>query len=372
MASLDHLQPHLRALGDETRVDEGPFPSFILADLIRSLNTLSQSPRAISAPYIVRVGDASSWRYNDQQDAQEFFQKLTAALEKEVASYWKEVKTHPGLEAIKAGEKELKFKEDDYKGRLLPEELRNPFEGFLAQRVGCLQCGYVEAIRLQAFTSLSLPLPSTVACSIEDCLTEFTHIEPIDEVDCDKCSLLLQYQRLQKLLNPPEEAQPTPAALREAVEQRLKDVITALEEDDFSEATFKKLKIAQKVSSTKTKHIMIARPPPVLALHMNRSRFNPITGMSVKNYAAVTFPKFLDLGPWTTKHDSLEVNPAKPISPIPEPSLEQLESVTSDGTERVLYELKSVVAHYGGHHNGHYVNYRKSGGTWYKISDEEV
>src|SRR5690606_15209834 len=45
---------------------------------------------------------------------------------------------------------------------LVPKELENPFEGLLAQRVGCLQCGYVEAIRMQTFTSLSLPMSSTV------------------------------------------------------------------------------------------------------------------------------------------------------------------------------------------------------------------
>src|SRR5690606_21311609 len=109
--------------------------------------------RAISAPSIVRVGG----RWNEQQDAQEFFQKLTGVVEKEALRRMKELREPKGLELLPelvgTGEDREKNKATKAESQdLVPKELENPFEGLLAQRVGCLQCGYVEAIRMQTFT----------------------------------------------------------------------------------------------------------------------------------------------------------------------------------------------------------------------------
>lgn len=175
---------------------------------------------------------------------------------------------------------------------------------------------------------------------------------------------------------------------------------------------------------------MIARPPPILVLHFNRSQYDIVTGMTGKNYAAVTFPARMDLGRLgvVTRHDTeggswgLVVDPARRMSgrmprwlfPKREDESEQSESdagtppppgtltppepgpetdssnTTEDGQEdaeaekqeaiepaaasgeSIIYDLKSVVAHYGGHHNGHYICYRKQRQQWFKISDHEV
>lgn len=172
---------------------------------------------------------------------------------------------------------------------------------------------------------------------------------------------------------------------------------------------------------------MIARPPPVLVLHLNRSQYDIVTGMTGKNYAAVTFPAHMDLGRMgvVTRHDveggswGLTVDPARrmsgrvprwlhggeseqewePVTPgipgTPETETEnetEGEEETAEeedikmkkgkgrdqnmdiepSGESVMYDLKSVVAHYGGHHNGHYVCYRKYRQQWFKISDHEV
>lgn len=183
MASLSHLKPHLDILREkyEEEEDEGRnrySPSSLLNELLEQLNTITPHRRSISAPSIVRVGG----RWNEQQDAQEFFQKLTGVVEKEALRRMKELREPKGLEVlaeIVEKEKERKVegevlegegeevvdKSDKKEGKLqdtIPAELENPFEGLLAQRVGCLQCGYVEAIRMQTFTSLSLPMPSNV------------------------------------------------------------------------------------------------------------------------------------------------------------------------------------------------------------------
>lgn len=160
MASLYHLKPHLASLAEDDEMN----PSAALMALITALNTLTPNPRASTpSPIIVRGTDTSGWVYNEQQDAQEFFQKLTGALEKEVSRFLdrRKRRARRGLEGVftSTESKIWEHPELDIPGK----EYRSPFEGLFAQRVGCLQCGYVEAISLQPFTSLSLSLPSSVS-----------------------------------------------------------------------------------------------------------------------------------------------------------------------------------------------------------------
>lgn len=140
---------------------------------------------------------------------------------------------------------------------------------------------------------------------------------------------------------------------------------------------------------------MVARPPPVLVLHLNRSQYDIVTGMTGKNYAAVKFPARMDLARLgvVTRHDvddgswGLVVDPARRMSGrvprwlVPEgedgdeavvTDEDECETPTGEMEDGVVYDLKSVVAHYGGHHNGHYVCYRKHREQWFKISDHEV
>lgn len=170
-------------------------PRPVVATLAGLLEALNTSKRILYVPLVIAGsgagGSSGAWSYNEQQDAQEFFQKLTAAVEKEAAQYWERLKgRRRGLglgEAIiglrrlanvaNGGDMDRKCErvKDErvlnhaieaagrVTGWIKPEELENPFQGLTAQRVGCLRCGYVEEIRLQSFTSLSLSLPSPVS-----------------------------------------------------------------------------------------------------------------------------------------------------------------------------------------------------------------
>lgn len=167
MASLCHLKPYLASLvmsEDEHELN----PSGALMSLIAALNTLTPNPRASTPSAVIVHGtDSSGWVSNEQQDAQEFFQKLTGSLEKEVARFLdrRKRKSRMGLEgAVECdGNKMRSIWQLSELDSALGKEYRSPFEGLFAQRVGCLRCGYVEAISLQPFTSLSLSLPSSVS-----------------------------------------------------------------------------------------------------------------------------------------------------------------------------------------------------------------
>lgn len=215
MASLKSWRQHLAAVAypnEDLRLNASEFidggwdndPKPVVAALLGLLEALNRNRKVFYVPFVIAGsgaggGGGASWLYNEQQDAQEFFQKLTASVEKEVAWYWERIKGRRGLglgdvvgfsshgadknkllgdiegeeEREHGGKKKMKDKKQS-NGRFIdaservrrlikPEELESPFEGLAAQRVGCLQCGYVEAIRLQSFTSLSLSLPSEVS-----------------------------------------------------------------------------------------------------------------------------------------------------------------------------------------------------------------
>ncbi|TGZ83257.1 cysteine proteinase [Ascodesmis nigricans] len=345
LSSLPALKPYLVA------IDEGDTAN-ALQRLVDSLNTIQIGGRAETPAAAITRADGKGWGYNEQQDAQEFLQNLMTALEKEYVRVQKQRKEEKrvGLEGVLLPARNGPEITDE-------EDVPSPFEGLLAQRVGCLSCGYVEAIGMQPFTTLSLPIPRTILgdSTIEACLREFAGLEQITQVDCDKCTLLSYKAQLEKMLARDDTAEP----LKQTITTRLSTINSALETDNFS-VKVPGMNKSRKVSATKTKQVMISRAPKILALHTNRSVFDMHTGMIVKNYAKIEFPKTLDLGMVgvVTSHERLLIDPARNMSPPVE-----------HGPQ---YELRSVVAHYGAHNNGHYITYRIWAGKWWKISDHEV
>lgn len=186
MASCKCLRRHLTAVahpevGEELSESE---PRPMIVTLVGLLDTLNRSWGVLYVPTTIAgspggSGGAGDWMYNEQQDAQEFYQRLTAGVEKEVGKYCERLKKRRiglglgqlvlGLDAIGENNENDVGKMglgaatvESVRGWIMPEVLKNPFEGWVVHRVGCLKCGYVEDIRMQAFTSLSLSLVSEV------------------------------------------------------------------------------------------------------------------------------------------------------------------------------------------------------------------
>ncbi|GJJ71528.1 ubiquitin carboxyl-terminal hydrolase 1 [Entomortierella parvispora] len=218
---------------------------------------------------------------------------------------------------------------------------KSPFMGLLASRVSCVDCGYTAAIRHSTFDSLSLTVPMQFACSLEDCLDAFIHLDTINDFNCRKCTLLSASQDLelkikqgkQKLALQKEKRQdqdsvstlatdesPENENSREKVAdggvmdkkpskskgitinleemQSLKDKVDECLanniEMDLSPIELKAIK-----SKKTTKHSMIAKPPQALCLHLNRSMFTP-SGQIGKNPCRVQFGAELDFTRFTT------------------------------------------------------------------------
>lgn len=414
LASLQSLPDYL----DQNDSDgAGESMRVALRDLLSRLNDGSNAGKMFWTPAILK--SMSSWQ---QQDAQEYFSKVLDEVEKELSKSIPRSSRCAGLATLADLEEKLP-KEDSAlssnhvpsskaktstQGRIitLPGEVasmitRNPLEGLLAQRVGCLQCGYVEGLSLIPFNCLTVPLGRQWMYDIRSCLDEYTGLESINGVECAKCTLLHTRRQLERLLaqiqahNSGEDASPTlqlPQVLKASLEERLSAVNIALADEDFSDSTLsKKCQINSKsrISTTKSRQAVIARAPKSLVIHVNRSVFDELTGAQTKNFADVRFPYKLDLNSWclggggvsdseTQATEQWTVDPARSmLSPDNEYVPMHL---------RKEYELSAVVTHYGRHENGHYICYRRypspysqdtsvanePKGLWWRLSDEDV
>lgn len=236
-------------------------------------------------------------------------------------------------------------------------------------------------------------------CSLQECLGDYTRLEPLTDCICRKCSMVATHvkldqeaQRLTELADSDlsassskkkraREARKLATRVKEALEQgRIEDDIKGVKmEKVFSKLSTKQAMIARVSISPKLTILGVFidfvsyQPPPVLALHINRSMH--FGNYASKNNTCVRFPEILDLTPYTTS-GQLSTVPSVPIS-TPEPStsraatpsiasssslpssLSATPSPMTSPSQVVLYRLSAVVCHYGQHSFGHYVCYRR-------------
>ena len=408
LAALQSLSSYLVR---NTRTEGMDSTKAALRGLLARLNDPANAGKMFWTPAVLK--SMSSWQ---QQDAQEYFSKVIDEVDKEVSEAVELKPQNMGLAALvnldlsssnpkhETSPEVAEASLDTTRPHELPDELasiiaRNPLEGLLAQRVGCLRCGYVEGLSLIPFNCLTVPLGRQWMYDIRSCLDEYTGLESINGVECAKCTLLHTKQQLERLLSQ-IQAQSSGdddvatsgmlKALKDSSLERLAAVDVALEEADFSDNTLLKkcqINANSKVSTTKSRQAVVARAPKSLAIHVNRSVFDEITGAQTKNFADVRFPYRFDLGSWCLGGGVSSSN-----QEVEEWNTDPALSMLSSEIEEVplhlqkVYELRAVVTHYGRHENGHYICYRKyplprtsdiastdqPAERWWRLSDDEV
>ena len=339
---------------------------------------------------------------HQQQDSHELLVLLTSAIDDE-------------LSVVKAHRAEfLRLSRSGLRAALPLAHVEEPasksdptniFRGLVAQRTSCYRCGYTEAIRHHAFDELSLNVPQ-YACTLEHCLAKWEEVEEVEWV-CHACSMRRTLERLSAECARLEGGKSPGAVVQElngsaaqhfdkdkqvkmngsasgqgekmsaSKKKRLKEMRKAearvrmvlelgVHEDEMQEAgMLEGIKLDRTPSPSSTKHVMIARAPRLLAVHLNRSNYYGAYGAS-KNNAAVRFGEYLDLRPFTT-NGKLNINPDEPISEmspldgIQNGSATDRTASSSSAEERLrhVYRLKSIVVHMGGHHFGHYIAFRR-------------
>ncbi|KIJ69905.1 hypothetical protein HYDPIDRAFT_78791 [Hydnomerulius pinastri MD-312] len=361
MASLSYLHPYLVAAHDKAVQLDVPSPVIdTLLMLLQDLNAPRNSYHSIRPLEIIEaLVNHSPGKHNslfssrEHQDAQELFQLVSECIKKEVAAVNKEGQRDRGLGGL-----------SQFNGEANRDLGMSVFDGLTANRRSCVECGYTEAVMHFAFDSWQLAIPRYAAsCRLEDCLAEYTKLEMLTDCICRKCSvtatherLMQEADRLEKLVN--ADPEPTISRKRKAKDaRRLELKLRAALEHGRLEEDVKGVKLEKVISGASTKQAMIARPPQVLALHLNRSL--SYGQFAMKNSIRIVFPEILDLTPFMTS-GQLSTLPSVPIS-TPPPNLPRSTTPTQAmfTTPRTIYRLSAVVCHYGQHSFGHYVCFRR-------------
>ncbi|KAL7945623.1 hypothetical protein V8C42DRAFT_61585 [Trichoderma barbatum] len=377
----DYLSACLRGI-DEAGHGADENVAHTLRALIADLNDISNNGKTLWTPSLLK--SMNTWT---QQDAQEYYSKVLDDIEKGAALIAKKLSSDKlmGLENGEynsADEGSTSEHSDDsgYQSQSSSSRtdskkiVRNPLEGLLAQRVACVQCGHSDGLSMIPFNCLTLSLGlDKNHHDLYERLDSYSKVEAIEGVECPKCTLMKAQRLLTKLVERLQSGGSTKEQLAEPL-RRLEAVQTALEDDEFDEETIRdgcKIPAQSRVNVTKTKQMVIARPPQSLAIHVNRSVFDPSTFNMIKNSAPVSFPMTLDLGPWCLgSAEPRKLASEKAAYDKDEKEGEeqwQLDPMSSMvagdlGESRLtgpIYELRAAVTHYGRHENGHYICYRK-------------
>ncbi|KAH9927275.1 uncharacterized protein B0H18DRAFT_1003829 [Fomitopsis serialis] len=311
MASLCYLQPQIEQIHAKAEALDVPTPVIdALRDLLHTLNTPTSSPRALRPLDIINaLSNNSPSKHNtlfssrEHQDAQELFQLLSECIKNETAAVEKEGHRDRGLSALA-----------QVQGPASRELGKSVFDGLTANRRSCVECGYTEAVMHFAFDNWQLSMPRLATqCRLEDCLDDYTRLEILTDCICRKCSMLATYRRLEveaekltELANADQD--PTASKKKRAREARkLVARVKAALDDGRIEEDIKGVKMEKVFSRASTKQAMIARPPRVLALHLNRSVH--YGHYASKNTCRVLFPDVLDLT--HTRPRQLSTSPLK-------------------------------------------------------------
>ncbi|KXN81728.1 Ubiquitin carboxyl-terminal hydrolase 16 [Leucoagaricus sp. SymC.cos] len=325
LASLTYLQPHIDAINAKAEALDVPTPVIdALQELFRRLNKPHPSYHAIRPTDIIQTlssqteGRTNSLFYSrEHQDAQELFQVVSECIKNEIAAVDKEAYRDRGLGGL---------------ANVPPETMR-------------------DVISIQA------------VCRLEDCLSDYTRLEIIRDCICRKCSIVATLKRLeQEILRLEHETGPDKKPSN-SKKERLKKVrkmeakVRKAIEEERIEEDLRDIRMEKVFSPASTKQAMIARPPPVLALHINRSVH--YGHYASKNNVRLIFPEVLDLTPYTTS-GNLSTVPTSAIS-TPPPALPRSTTPTPStySNPRIIYRLAAVVCHYGQHSFGHYICYRR-------------
>lgn len=328
-----------------------------LNSFMTDLNDVTKIGYTLKIPAALKMDDS------DQQDAQEYFMNLTGKVEKDIKTIYAQCKNQQRLQNLApaqiknirtAGLTENENDDDGHSERPITDP-RHPLEGHLAQRVCCMRCGYADGLTMIPFNCLTLSPGRHNFSTLSACLDNYTQLELIEDVQCNKCTVL--YARLQGQAD--LQAMPqilenfTETANTDKLILHLKLLDDTLAINDFGDARMAKLTIPaeEHKKSNKSKQVVISRPPACLAVHINRSLFDDSTYEITKNYVTVKIPDILNLGRWC-----LGMSPM--IQMRPEVSM--LQPDPEDTTPTLsTYNLQAVIVHQGRHGKGHYIAYRK-------------
>lgn len=249
---------------------------------------------------------------------------------------------------------------------------KNPFHGYLATQLICLDCNYKYAVRLESFYSLSLTIPqlqmknskissnlidflsnTNSGVSLFECLNNYFKPELIKEMKCENCGPSTTDQSESKISFVNKKG-----FIKKQVISKLPECLCIqIQRNSWSDSSYEMIKKTNYVQFPLTINIDSANS--TCALNSNAFSFRQVGLGGLIGGRAL-------LNNSTDK----TWNSSSPTSP-------------TRSNQNSKYELRSAVVHYGNAHSGHFVCYRKplanrnnndtlNDNMWLQISDNDI
>jgi len=299
----------------------------------------------------------------------------------------------------------------------------SPLSGWVGSLLQCNRCHHVRPIQNAPF--LDIPLVPTTniswrhrgqrpVCSLEQCLSAFSKVERVQNVECYNCA------RIEKVKELEEEIDLLKGGIQSRLDERKKkfmqnggndtdffhskqdfdvdglqsqllecqqrfEYFKNLDPDDInSEKLHEESNVIhddltvlndvltqdQKLLSPPprglaNKCLLLTRLPSILCFHVQRRFYDGRLNRMLKSSSHVDFPEILDISSYCAYGNGGSITTQKP-------------SIKNENEkEKIEYRLMSAVEHNGNANCGHYQTYRRVGGSrnddkWALISDENM
>lgn len=441
LASSRYFLPFLQSLlamydvGDQKKSETLPLV-VSLTSLLEEL-CLLRNEKTVLNPRRVMLAMAEyiqGFNLTRQQDAAEAFIHVLSSLEKEISQHYTHLQHGGSLADITAFSSRVYSLENRAHNEFEKWQkfLHGPFDGIIGSYLACQTCSSMLSVDVEFFRSLPLsPVLDKHAnimegCSVLDCLKRFTEVERVDSYRCGRC---WHRSALKHLSCGTQKDEVKLKKLSQCVKVDSCDCKTLFSDEGIPWTGY----------SHAFKKLSIITFPKVLSFHLQRASMN-WHGEFIKLEGHISFPLSLDLSPYTEAAANFgqlnSVNSMHSFVPRIGHLLEQqnqilphvyrivaekpsvasllenkfkvpggllgsklMEATARDSSEKVgisslrssksyMYNLCSVVEHYGRPGSGHYAVYRKvtsqlSAGTagvirdfvdgsWVYISDSKV
>ncbi|WVN88243.1 uncharacterized protein L203_103444 [Cryptococcus depauperatus CBS 7841] len=416
---IDHLE---KVISLAVEADMPTHVTDALLDIVCELNTPHKRPPSALRPHnlLQALYPLPAIRRllstHEQQDAHELFLVLVEAISDEVIRVAAEVVRARGLGELlsihgyicdKNEKKNVSSIRGDSEGSRKRDKVRGvlqPWEGLLARRRVCQQCGWSEAVRMDTLSGMELSVPLHGETTLDACITEYLAPEVLTDVTCEMCSLKATLQcytsEVERLSSAPNQSSRPRSSLNDGqiskssfsilenstssplqtsqmttsrkkrardarrAETRLREMLESNTISHFGESTLTPLPSSdsfapipvkwQTARTTSIRQGVVTRPPQSLRLHFIRSEFT-MYGTVQKKVASVAFPMILDFTRFVANGVWEEREGIKSMLMAAAFEKEQLPS-----GRRVLYRLESAILHYGfTHSSGHFICIRR-------------
>ncbi len=262
-----------------------------------------------------------------------------------------------------------------------------PLVGWTGSVLECLRCNHVRPLTNTPFLEIPLiptaiglpgmnpssPLP---ACSLYDCLRDFSKSERVQDVECQSCSVGEELSSLEDEImllrgaidsvarrsggKSESGAEGLVQELRALETRRLRLQMADVDQDFTHTCSDSKSQEQGAVGieiepdnslpppsrGPARKKTVISRAPKNLCFHIQRRYYDALADRMLKSAQIVAFPETIDIAPFC--------------------------ACVSRGSS-LTYNLMAIIEHRGNAHTGHYVTYRRrTSDSWIVVSDDHV